>query len=72
MMLNTHGKGLVLGTPVQCQIFALGVLHVADRYGLGGRMQGEVALSASVRQDDKIGVLAWDWVSARCTTHDVG
>ena len=33
-------------------------------------MQGEVAVSASVRQDHKIGVLAWDWVSARCTTHD--
>ena len=52
--------------------FALGVLHVADKYGLSGPMQGEVALSALVRQDDKIGVLAWDWVSARCTTHDVG
>ena len=60
MMLNTHGKGLVLGTPVQCQVLQLESYMWRIDTVLVVPMQGEVAVSASVRQDDKIGVLAWD------------
>ncbi len=38
---------------------------MANRHSLGGPLQREVAISASVRQgDEKENAPAWDWVSA--------